>query len=217
MRHSLAIIALFFASTARAEIEECYALSAPQDEISEMVVTSDGDMTFTQGGQPYILYFTSCGVAENDIVRCSIDCDGGNMSYTHSAEGLEVDAGHIRIESVQFDSLLNGAGRDGADGASLTGLFQLKPAKAEICQDLNSRMPVIELQAGDVHQFVAGLERNLIAGGYFVGGADTVFDARTSQAVRSYQGDAGLEQTGLVDHALMRRLGIDAMLAFGGC
>lgn len=205
------------ARAAWAELDECYALDGPQNEIAEMVLTDEGDLTYTRKNQPLILYFTDCGLAENDTVRCSIDCDGGNMSYTHSAMGIQVDASGIRIEAMQFDSLLNGAGRDGADGASLSGQFFLKPARPATCQALNTRVPEITLRAGDVHPFVASLERNLVAGGYLLGGADTVFDARTSEAVRAYQGDAGLAQDGLVDRALMRRLGVEAMMAFGGC
>ncbi|SHI49873.1 Putative peptidoglycan binding domain-containing protein [Shimia gijangensis] len=217
MRLSVFAIALVSAGAAQAEIEDCYALESPQDKIGEMVVTSDGDMTYTQKGQPNILYFSGCGVAENDVVKCSIECDGGNMSYTHSVEGIEVDASGFRIETMQFDSILNGAGRDGADGEVLYGVFLLKPAPVEMCRKVNARMPDIILQAGDVHPFVAGLERNLLAGGYFVGGADTVFDTRTTDAVKAYQADVGLEQTGHADRALMRRLGVDTMLAFGGC
>ena len=71
--------------------------------------------------------------------------------------------------------------------------------------------------AGDLHPRVEQLETYLLAGGYFLQGPDMVFDAATTTAVRAYQRDVGLPETGEVDRDLLRRIGVDAILAFGGC
>ena len=215
MRGLIALIVGLLAGAAHAEIAECYSLSEPHGDIGDMVMTAEGDIIYNLKGQPYILYFTGCGLNENGTNTCSIDCDGGNMSVTHSVRGVDVNAG-IRVESARFDSILNGSGRE-ADGAYLKGQFFLIPAAPEVCASVESRLPPIALQAGDVHGMVASLERHLVAGGYLLGGSDTIFDARTQEAVKAFQVDTGLEATGVADYALLRRLGIEAMMAFGGC
>ena len=215
MRGFLTLVFGVWAGLAQAEIATCYSLDYPQGEIGDMVMNADGDITYSLKDQPYILYYTGCALYENDTNRCSIDCDGGNMSVTHSSKGVDVSAG-IRVESGRFDSILNGTGWE-ADGAFLDGQFFLTPAAPEVCASVESRLPPISLQAGDVHSMVASLERPLAAGGYLLAGPDTIFDGNTRAAVQAYQADAGLEATGVADFTLLRRLGIEAMLAFGGC
>lgn len=215
MRLITALIVACLAAPVSAEVASCYSLPGPQGDIADMVMNDTGDITYSLKGQPYILYFTSCGLVENGSNTCSIDCDGGRMTLTHSAQGVDVDAG-IRVESAQFDSILNGAGRE-ADGAYLGGRFFLTPAAPETCSSVENRLPPITLEAGDVHTMVASLERYLVAGGYLLGASDTIFDAETREAVQAFQVDAGLDATGVADYALLRRLGVEAMMAFGGC
>lgn len=57
----------------------------------------------------------------------------------------------------------------------------------------------------------------LLAGGYFLQGPYMVFEGATTTAVRSCQRDVGLPETGDVNRDLLRRIGVDAILAFGRC
>lgn len=201
--------------TASAQIAECYALKTPTEEIAEIVMTETGNLTYTRTNLPQILYFTTCGIAENGTSNCSLDCDGGNMSVTHSPYQLLVDAS-IRIEEMQIDSVIYAPANE-ADGTLFKGNFTLVPVPLETCRAMENRTPQIELTAGDVNVMVEGLETNLISGGYLLGAADYIFDGRTRDALIAYQKDAGLTPTGKAGPDVRRQLATDSVLAFGGC
>lgn len=209
-------VSLFWTTTnASAEIAECYVMPEPAENVGEMVMTQEGDITYTLPDVPQVLFFTSCAIAENETVSCHLECDGGKLEITHTPEQLSVKSS-IRIESMQFDSVLYQPPMD-ADGAQLYGTFFLKPAPLEQCRDMENRTPDIELQAGDVNVLVEALEENLIKGGYLLGAADIIFDGRTRDALKAYQRDAGLQQSGKAGPEVRRQLATDSVLAFGGC
>lgn len=217
MKHhaTAATFVVLLSGPAAAQIAECYALPSPTDGVAEMVVTENGNLTYTRNDLPHILYFSFCGIAENDTLNCSIDCDGGNMSVTHSPTELLINAS-IRIEQMQIDSVLYSSPND-ADGTRLKGSFTLTPAPLATCREMENRTPPIELAAGDVNVLVEGLEKNLISGGYLLGAADYIFDGRTRDALIAYQQDAGLTPTGTAGPNVRRQLATDSVLAFGGC
>lgn len=139
------------------------------------------------------------------------------MYYTHSADDLLVEGVGFRVESMQFDSVLNMSFVMDADGVQLYGKWRLRPADPSVCRELETKAPEMAFTAGDLHPRVEQLEIYLLAGGYFLHGPDMVFDAATATAVRAYQRDVGLPETGEVDRDLLRRIGVDAILAIGGC
>ncbi|SLN42914.1 Putative peptidoglycan binding domain protein [Falsiruegeria litorea R37] len=180
-----------------------------------MVMTETGNLIYTRSNLPHILYFSSCGIAENDTLNCSLDCDGGNMSVTHSPSELLINAS-IRIEQMQIDSVLYAPANE-ADGTQLNGSFTLTPMPLATCREIENRTPPIELAAGDVNVLVEGVEKNLISGGYLLGAPDYIFDGRTRDALIAYQQDAGLAPTGTAGPNVRRQLATDSLLAFGGC
>ena len=218
-KNTVGIISIFamlgFVTQASAEIAECYVMPEPAEGVGEMVMTQEGDITYTLPDVPKVLFFTSCAIAENDTVNCHLECDGGRLAITHSPDQLSVTS-TIRIESMQFDSVLFQPPME-ADGAQLYGTFVLKPAPLEQCRDMENRTPDIELQAGDVNVLVETLEENLIKGGYLLGAADIIFDGRTRDALMAYQRDAGLPPSGRAGPDVRRQLATDSVLAFGGC
>ena len=211
-----ALTLLCLALPARAEVAACYALTDPSDGIGEMTVTAGGSLNYSQAGQPFIVYTDFCNLRENETTHCPRECDGGSLYYTHSADGLLVEGQGFRVESMQFDSVLNMSFVIDADGVQLYGKWLLKPADPSVCQELETKAPDVAFTAGDLHPRVEQLETYLLAGGYFLQGPDMVFDAATTTAVRAYQRDVGLPETGVVDRDLLRRIGVDAILAFGG-
>lgn len=217
MKHhaTAAIFVVLLSGPAAAQIAECYVLPSPTDGVAEMVMTENGNLTYTRNDLPHILYFSSCGIAENDTLNCSLNCDGGNMSVTHSPSELLINAS-IRIEQMQIDSVLFAPANE-ADGTQLKGSFSLTPAPLETCREIENRTPPIELSAGDVNVLVEGLEKNLISGGYLLGAADYIFDGSTRDALIAYQEDTGLAPTGTAGPNVRRQLATDSVLAFGGC
>ncbi|MCV2894626.1 peptidoglycan-binding domain-containing protein [Lentibacter sp. XHP0401] len=213
--HIITAAACLVASHAQAQVADCYALPAPQDGVEEMVVTARGDITYTLPDLPQVLFFTSCGILENDTFECSFGCDGGGMKMHHTAEDLRI-VSNSRVEVMRLDSILAAQPRD-AEGIMLTGDFRLKPVDLEICRAIENRTPDIELQAGDVNVMVESLEESLISGGYLIGTADTIFDDRTRTALIAYQAEAGLSATGRAGPKIRRQLATDSVLAFGGC
>ncbi len=64
-----------------------------------------------------------------------------------------------------------------------------------------------DLAPGDVGPRVVDVQEALLAGGVFLpGGADGVFGTATTKAIRDFQAWNGLERTGLLDAATVRRL-----------
>ncbi|MEX0286541.1 MAG: peptidoglycan-binding protein [Paracoccaceae bacterium] len=213
----LILLMATWVGSAQAQIAACYRLDMPVAPIAEMTVTGGGALSYTEVGRPYVVYSGFCPIRENGRTVCGLECDGGRLIFTHSGSGLELKAEHARIEAMQFDSLLNLANPLDADGASLEGTWQLTSTDPAACRDLETRAPDIAFEPGDLHPRVAELEAYLLAGGYFLGGPDMIYDRETAAAVALFQRGAGLEPTGHASRRLLQRIGAEAVLAFGGC
>jgi peptidoglycan hydrolase-like protein with peptidoglycan-binding domain len=57
------------------------------------------------------------------------------------------------------------------------------------------------------------LEQALQKRGYDVGGVDGIYDAKTASAVRAYQRDTNMAETGEASSDLLRTLGVDTTIA----
>lgn len=210
------LVVMSLAASADAQSADCFALSTEDSNIGAMTYSAAGALTYSLPDQPNITYVTYCALGGKSSVTCSVDCDGGNMTLTDHSRFLEVDA-RIRIEQVRFDSLLSLAGAMDAGGTSLRGKWRLTPAPVTQCQSLEARAQPLALMVGDIYPAVTKLEQRLMEGGYLTSGPDTIYGPETAEAVRAFQADNGLDQTGIADHKLLTKVGIAANFSFGGC
>jgi len=219
MTSRTAILALAIMTPAIGWAQEpvCYALPDAGAGLSEVTVTRSGEFNFTYPGQPHVVYGMSCGFDDGaNSTTCSIDCDGGAITFTLTAQGMQIDA-HVRIEQARMESLLIANGPLEASGVYLEGDWLLPPAAPELCEDIETRAQPLMLEPGDVYPAVERLERQLQIGGFFLSGPDMIYDTATADAIRAFQAQAGLPQTGKTDRALLTRIGIEAGYTFGGC
>ncbi|ASM74495.1 MULTISPECIES: peptidoglycan-binding domain-containing protein [Roseobacteraceae] len=210
------LVVLTFAGGAAAQSAECFALQAEDTEVGAMTYSAAGALTYSLRGQPDVTYVTHCSLNGQSQRTCSVDCDGGNMTLTDHSGSLDVDAS-IRIEQVRFTSLLSLAGPMDAGGRLLTGQWKLTPVPSAQCRALETRAQPLALVVGDVYPAVVTLEQHLMEGGYFINGPGMIYGPETAEAVRMFQAESGLQQTGIADFDLLKRLGIAATFSFGGC
>jgi len=62
------------------------------------------------------------------------------------------------------------------------------------------------MASGRLREQVADVQRQLMASGYYDGPADGNLGTGTREAIRSYQRDQGLPQTGLLSHRMVEQL-----------
>lgn len=217
------ILSSFFAASATlglAQEPACYALETPSEThgVNTLTLSDDGEVNYTLIGSPYVTYEFSCAFFDdNTVAYCPVDCDGGALTLIRFPETVLADFSHLRVESARIESIATQIGAMEADGAVISGLFQLAPAAAIVCKAAADQRQPLLLEPGDLYPAVERLERYLFEGGYFNDVADWYYTEETAQAVRVFQAEYGDPVTGLADWALLQKIGIYASYSFGGC
>ncbi|MBE2276550.1 MAG: peptidoglycan-binding protein [Rhodobacteraceae bacterium] len=206
------------AATAQAP---CYAFEAGETPgpggIETVTYAADGIFTLVYRGAPFVAFDGACPLGPDGTASCAIDCDGGQVELAVVAGQLNIAFDHLRIESVNFESLIFGLAQWDADGLAVGGNFTLTPVAPEICTATQKLSQPLVLQPGDYFPAVERLEAALAQAGYFIGAADWYYTAETAEAVANFRGDMGLAPEGHADRALLRRLGVQVTYGFGGC
>lgn len=217
----LPLLALAFLSTPgqAAEPAECYSLEKGSSDfdIGMMTIDRDGAINFATVNNPYAAYRDSCDFPSDGPTQCQLDCDGGRIHLMMAGDGLLVTFSHRRIESIRMESVTTHAGIGEADGVILDGRFYLEPAPKTACEASENLAQPLHLEPGDLYPAVKRLESYLLVGGYFADAPDWYYTAETAEAVEAFQREVGLQPTGTTDRDLLKRIGIHATYAFGGC
>lgn len=141
-----------------------------------------------------------------------------SYSFTFvSATGAAYDKSYISGATPELKDLYPGAENEGVvvtqvpkDDKPL--LVYLQKSDTPLWFDLNNRKPITldesivlaTLQKGDKSDDVKNMQLMLVQLGYLSGTPDGDFGNKTKDAVSKYQGDMGLEATGIADEATLR-------------
>ncbi|MFE3838825.1 peptidoglycan-binding domain-containing protein [Pseudogemmobacter sonorensis] len=185
--------------------------------LAELTWSESGDFDLTFPGAPTAVFNGHCALGPDGRAHCSINCDGGNLYLTRNETGIEMDFRGFRLESLRFDSIAFGIEQWDADGLSVSGRFDLRPAAPGTCAALARRRPELTLEPGDYSATVERVERALALSGQFAEAPDWLYTAATAEAVRRFQIEMGIEADGRVDPALLRLLGVRVSYGSGGC
>lgn len=134
-----------------------------------------------------------------------------------SATGAAYDSSYVSGVTPELKDLYPGAENEGAlvtlvpkDDKPM--LVYLQKSDSPLWFDLNNRLPIkldesivlTTLQKGDKNDDVKNMQLMLVQLGYLSGTPDGDFGNKTKEAVIKYQGDMGLEATGIADEATLR-------------
>jgi hypothetical protein len=207
----------------------CYSASLPREqgpirEIAARVEPSGNgegseayslSIAFTEWDVPNQVFDTvaACSLS-GDALHCGIDCDGGQATLVAGDDGrLFLQTSSLRYGATGNDNLLSA--NDGESGA-LTGLHALKrDAARKDCRPTPTQV-FAALEIGDISPRVQQAEGMLNRIGQFLEFPDTVFDEATEAAVRGFQGQYGIGQSGRIDEATAVAL-VRASQSGGGC
>lgn len=207
----------------------CYSASFPREqgpirEITARVEPSGN----SEGSEPYSLSiaFTEWDVPNQvfdtvaacslsgGALHCGIDCDGGQATLVAGDNGrLFMQTSSLRYGVIGDDNLLSVGD---VDSGALTGLRALRRDTAKKdCRPTPDHV-FAALEIGDISPRVQQAEGMLNRIGQFLEFPDTVFDEATEAAVRTFQGQYGLGQSGRIDEATAVAL-VRASASGGGC
>jgi hypothetical protein len=207
----------------------CYSASFPREqgpirEIAARVEPSgEGEgsepyrlsIAFTEWDVPNQVFDTvaACSLSGN-MLNCGIDCDGGQAKLVAGDDGrLFMQTSSLRFGATGDQNLLSVGD---ADSGALTGLHALRRDTArKDCRPTPDRV-FAALEIGDISPRVQQAEGMLGRIGQFLDFPDTVFDDATEAAVRTFQGQYGLGQSGRIDDATAVAL-VRASASGGGC
>ena len=228
MRRALRAVLLFLltlgAGAAQAqEIKQgvCYRVEVPRSygparSVTAKLDKSGVDIQFTEWDTPNTIFLAGAACAETGgrLIRCSIDCDGGQADLALMPDGrLSLLAKGLRSLSFGQESrLLRSLD---ADGAVLSGLYVLRESNSGQCTPEGETYQVA-LEAGDDTPAVAAAEKLLNELGFLLEKPDDIFSDRTKAAVAEFQTASGLKATGVIDAETARRLVAQAATN-GGC
>lgn len=153
---------------------------------------------FSEWDVPNYVFSTWAECSEKTgALNCIVDCDGGTVSARLSGDGrLFLDVDDTRFYA-QGD--LSSVMMSHVDGDNFKGLFVLAEQAGNGTCAVSPETVYVPLQAGDISDRVRDLETKLNSLGEFVEFPDEIFDAATSEAVKSFQRQYGLPATGIVD------------------
>jgi hypothetical protein len=194
-------------------------METPSEEygVKTLTLSDNGEVNYTLIGSPYVTYEFSCEFEGENVAYCPMECDGGSLTLIRFPDGVLADFTHLRIESGRIESIATQIGAMEADGAVISGLFQLTPAPAAVCKAAAELRQPLLLEPGDLYPAVERLERYLFDGGYFNDVADWYYTESTAEAVRQFQAESGDPVTGSANWALLKKIGVHATYSFGGC
>jgi hypothetical protein len=186
--------------------------------VKDMAVQLQDDMirlSFTEWDVPNTTFQTSAKCYRVDgKLECQIDCDGGHVTVTSKRDG-----------SWELDSSLNyamtGSGslftvQPDPDVASLLGKFKVSRDDRNKQCTVSADHVFAALQPGDISSRVQRAEKLLSRLGLLLEFPDTIYDEATAVAVRRFQRQYGLAQTGIIDEPTSAAL-VSAGFVGTGC
>lgn len=186
--------------------------------IKDMAVQLQNDVisiSFTEWDVPNTVFETRAGCTlANGKLECQIDCDGGHVTVSAAPDGAwELDSS-LLYSMTGSDSLFSVQGV--SDVASLLGKFRVaRDTQNKLCRMAPDRV-FVGLAPGDISPRVKRAEKLLSRLGLLLEFPDTVYDEATAEAVRRFQRQYGLAQTGIIDEPTSQAL-VSAGFVGTGC
>jgi hypothetical protein len=208
----------------RFEPGQCMTLHNEREDgpIKDMAVQIDRadradfiHISFTEWDVPNILFDTRAICSDKgDQLFCNIDCDGGSVTVSAASNDTwKLDAQHLNYAMIGPESLF---AADAPDAGSLTGSFSVKKAEGDKLCRAAPDIVFVAIEPGDISPRVQRAERLLNRLGHLLEFPDTVYDEATAEAVRRFQRQYDLMETGSIDQATSDALS-SVGFAGGGC
>ncbi|BCG87090.1 hypothetical protein MesoLj113c_32000 [Mesorhizobium sp. 113-3-9] len=186
--------------------------------VKDMAVQLQDDIiriSFTEWDVPNTEFETSakCYLVKGKL-ECQIDCDGGHVTVSSTPDGAWDLDSTLLYSMTGSESLFTV--QPGPDIASLVGKFRVSRDEGnKQCKVLPDHV-FAALQPGDISPRVKRAERLLSRLGLLLEFPDTVYDEATAEAVRRFQRQYGLTQTGIIDEPTSAAL-VSAGFVGTGC
>lgn len=177
------------------------------------------DLNYSYWDVPNETYGMTANCSSNGReIICGIECDGGRLRLQLAEDGrLLAEAIGLRTDAHEASKSLL-PDYNGADGLVLNNIFALeRTGPADSSCNFDPQTTFVALQAGDLSPRVAILEAKLNQLGHLLEFPDEVFDEVTSAAVKSFQSQYRLADTGIVDEPTARAIESVSLTNLGGC
>ncbi|MBN9217670.1 MAG: peptidoglycan-binding protein [Mesorhizobium sp.] len=186
--------------------------------VKDMAVQLQDDIisiSFTEWDVPNTEFQTSAKCyPQKGKLECQIDCDGGHVTVSAAPDGAwELDSS-LLYSMTGSESLF--AVQGVSDTAFLLGKFRVaRDTQNKLCRMSPDRV-FVGLAPGDISPRVERAEKLLSRLGLLLEFPDTVYDEATAEAVRRFQRQYGLAQSGIIDEPTSQAL-VSAGFVGTGC
>jgi hypothetical protein len=165
--------------------------------------------------EEYVIVYVKTAVISSPDNK-PVEFSSYNFTFV-SETGAAYDSASVYKMTPELKDLYAGAENEGVVAAIVPKedkpmLVYLRNSDTPVWFDLNKRKPIsldpnvvlTTLQKGDSGDGVLAIQQKLVELGYLSGTPDGNFGKKTVEAIKKYQGDMGLEATGIADDATQR-------------